>query len=117
MHYDFLRSITSVQPGPVKTEFQKNISENKQGSFSTENEVHDVETKALMEKYFGKFMASIAQEWQTGKDVAEVIKKCVQDAKPDVRVATSEFVKARGGAILVDYSGNTIADSMEAALK
>lgn len=110
-------SITSVQPGPVKTEFQKNITENKQGFFSTENEVCDIETKALMEKYFGKFMASIEQEWQTGKDVAEVIKKCVQDAKSDVRVATSEFVKARGRTILVDYSGNTIADTMEAALK
>lgn len=56
-------------------------------------------------------------EIQTGEEVAEVIKKCVQDDKPDVRVATSEFVKAKGEAILVDYSGNAIADTMEALLK
>ncbi|KAJ8033507.1 Retinol dehydrogenase 8 [Holothuria leucospilota] len=60
-------SITSVQPGPVKTEFHTNISENQQGSFSTVDEVHDTETKALIEDIFGKYMVSNAQEWQLGR--------------------------------------------------
>ncbi|KAJ8033509.1 Retinol dehydrogenase 8 [Holothuria leucospilota] len=105
-------SITSVQPGPVKTEFQTNISQNKQGSLSTEDEIHDAETKALMGKAFEKFMAALGPGWQTGKDVAEVIKKCVQNDKPDLRVATSDFVQKRGEAILVDYSGNTLTETL-----
>lgn len=116
-------SVTSIQPGPVQTSFFANIKENKQGELSTpeaESDVvpKDAEMKELRDKLIANQMQRMKEiQFQTAEEVAEVIKKCVKDERPDVRIQTSKSTIMMAKEILVDPTGNNSTNTLAAILQ
>ncbi|KAJ8033780.1 Retinol dehydrogenase 8 [Holothuria leucospilota] len=108
-------SVTSVQPGPVKTPFATNISDNKQGSFVPTSETD--ETEALIAPFMKTFGQEFMSHIQDGEEVAQLIKKCIIDNNPPVVVQTSEAITEMVAKILVDPTGNKLRDELGAYFK
>lgn len=113
--HHFNISVTSVQPGPVKTSFATNVSGNKQGSFVPESKPD--ETAALAEPFMTKYGAVFMAHQQNGDEIAQLIKKCISDKNPPVIIQTSEAITEMAAKILVDPTGNKLRDELGAYLK
>lgn len=57
------------------------------------------------------------KQLQTGKDVAEVIKVCDKEEKPDECIQTSLHVESSVRTVLVDPTGNQMAATSAEFLK
>ncbi|KAJ8030459.1 Retinol dehydrogenase 8 [Holothuria leucospilota] len=111
-------SVTSVQPGPVKTSFSANIDDNKQGNLGQAASGSETdETTALLGTFLTNYMATFGAYEQTGEEVGEVIKKCITEKNPPVIVQTSEAMTKAAAEILVDPTGNKLRDELGAYLK
>ncbi|KAJ8033787.1 Retinol dehydrogenase 8 [Holothuria leucospilota] len=109
-------SVTSVEPGPVQTAFVPNIKENKQGEFSEKETEQDLavdeKTTAMRIALNKSYAPLMASAMQTGLDVAEVIKKCIYDEKPHVRIQTSLAMEERAKEVLVDPTGDNYTERL-----
>lgn len=111
--------VTSVEPGPVKTSLVANMEKNNQGRMpiGEESKESDDENMRLMKTFFAKYFATLAGMEQTGTEVGEVIKKCIYEKNPPVRIQTSDGVVEKTKEILVDHTGNQVTDELEAFFK
>lgn len=96
-----------------------NIERNNQGGvdFQEEPEGPEGETIALLKTLLEKYYPSFEDIEQTGTEVGEVIKKCIYDTNPPVRIQTSDAVIKMVKQVLVDHTGNQVTDELEAFLK
>ncbi|KAJ8033782.1 Retinol dehydrogenase 8 [Holothuria leucospilota] len=111
--------VTSVEPGLVKTSIIANVGKNNQGGFPVgeENQESEDETKSMMNTLIAKYFSILSSMEQTGTEVGEVIKKCIYEENPPVRVQTSDGMVKMVKKILVDHTGNQVTDELEAYLK
>lgn len=109
-------SVTSVEPGPVQTAFIPNIKQNSQGEFSDKETEQDLavdeKTTAMRLALNKSYAPLLANAMQTGLDVAEVIKKCIYDEKPHVRIQTSSAMEEMVKEILVDPTGDKYTERL-----
>ncbi|PIK58785.1 hypothetical protein BSL78_04306 [Apostichopus japonicus] len=119
-HYNIF--VTCVEPGPVQTSITTNISKNNQGGITERDEV-DVDAgvddfaRNQRKKFVATFVPFMQQIMQTGEDVGQVIKNCICSEKPSLRVQTSDAMKQRAKAVLVDPSGDKMTDELEKLLQ
>lgn len=111
--------ITSVEPGPVKTSMGANIEANNQGklSFGREPQVKGSEDETLMNTFFTNYLGSFAGIEQTGTEIGEVIKKCINEALPPVRIQTSDATIKMAKEVLMDHTGNNVTEELQSFFK
>ncbi|KAJ8033778.1 Retinol dehydrogenase 8 [Holothuria leucospilota] len=108
-------SVTSVEPGPVNTSMADNLEINGQGlsplqhaeSSSSEDET-DALLKTFLEKYFPVFLSHEESKLL----VAEVIKDCIYQANPPVRIQPGDSIRKLAREILIDHTGNKNTDDL-----
>ena len=102
-------SVTSVEPGPVETAFIPNIRGNQQGSsFAKSDPDLDSNVDEKTTEMRRAFLENYSQLWdmmQSGPDIAEIIKNCVCEERPPVRIQTSPATTDLAKQYLVDPSG------------
>lgn len=103
----------------MKTSVVANIEKNNQGRmpFGEEIKESENETMRLMKTFMATYFATFAGLEQTGTEVGEVIKKCIYEKNPPVRVQTSDAMAAKVKKILIDHTGNQVTDELEAFFK
>ncbi|KAJ8033104.1 Retinol dehydrogenase 8 [Holothuria leucospilota] len=113
--HPFNISVTSVQPGPVYTPLSQSIVRNEMGKFgmsrelpgmSHEDQELDKMTAAMKANFLKKmkehFSTDIAQ---SAEEVAIVIKKCIEEVKPQILVQTSVTTTKLARMALTDPTG------------
>ncbi|KAJ8033786.1 Retinol dehydrogenase 8 [Holothuria leucospilota] len=115
-------SVTSVEPGPVQTAFVTNIKQNQQGGTFQENDPDldskvDHKTAAMRQALLRYQSKAMVETMQSGLDVAEIIKKCIYEKKPPVRIQTSPSTVEIAKGILVDPSGEKDTEGLYSLLQ
>ncbi|KAJ8030304.1 Retinol dehydrogenase 8 [Holothuria leucospilota] len=120
-------SVTSVEPGPVKTSVLDNLMTNNQKGpeflcsnvFQDSNVLEDSDQKMahLIRRFHEKMFPALWCNHQPVYEVSKLIKKCILDEKPPVRLQTTNEMTEMAKKILVDPKGNNITDELEAYFK
>ena len=84
----------------------------------SENDVPGSEDEKLKNTFLKKTFASIfVNIQQSGTEIGEVIKRCINEENPPVRIQTSDATIQMAKEVLVDVTGNNITKQLEARLK
>ncbi|KAJ8030302.1 Retinol dehydrogenase 8 [Holothuria leucospilota] len=120
-------SVTSIQPGPVKTSIHDNVASNNQKGpeflcsnvSENSNVLEDSDNKMahLIRSFHEKMLPDVWGDYQPVHEVSELIKKCILEEKPPVRLQTSDEMTKLAKQILVDPNGNHTTDELEAYFK
>ncbi|XP_071483341.1 retinol dehydrogenase 8-like [Diadema antillarum] len=99
--------ISTVAPGPVKTNFGENMKANSENT-PTSTDPNSPSSKLMM-AYFPKVMASFMEAMQTSDEVVDVILECLNSDEPRLRYPTSGMVDKYMKERFVDGDGSTAA--------
>lgn len=109
-----------MEPGFVKTSLVDNVPINGQGRSA---EYHfalsdsEDETNTLLKTFLTKYLPVFMSQEETVLRVAEVIKDCIYQTKPPVRIQPGDAIREMAKGILIDHTGNQVTDEFAAFLK
>ncbi|KAJ8023578.1 Retinol dehydrogenase 8 [Holothuria leucospilota] len=105
--------VSTIEPGPVSTDFDANVTTNGMGKFAEGigNEA-DPTTQKLAENLSKKMQNEIGNMSQSPEEITKLLLKSVNSEKPHLRYSTSEHVSELYKRKYLDITGDGIVEGM-----